>query len=37
MRNVRFTRMQDGTREEYEFLDRMEESYASGLADRIRW
>ncbi len=35
MRNVRFTRMQDGTREEYEFLDRMEEAYASGLADRI--
>lgn len=35
MRNVRFTRMQDGTREEYEFLDRMEEAYATGLADRI--
>ena len=35
MRNVRFTRMQDGTREEYEFLDRMEEAYASGLSDRI--
>lgn len=35
MRNVRFTRMQDGTREEYEFLDRMEEAYARGLADRI--
>lgn len=35
MRNVRFTRMQDGTREEYEFLDRMEAAYASALADRI--
>ena len=35
MRNVRFTRMQDGTREEYEFLDRMEQAYATGLADRI--
>ena len=35
MRNVRFTRMQDGTREEYEFLDRTEAAYASALADRI--
>jgi len=27
--------MQDGTREEYEFLDRTEAAYASALADRI--
>lgn len=35
MQTVEFTRMQDGTREEYEFLDRMEEEYATGLVDRI--
>ena len=27
--------MQDGTREEYEFLDRMEDEYKAGLPDRI--
>jgi predicted HD phosphohydrolase len=35
MQTVNFTRMEDGTREEYEFLDHMEEDYKAGLADRI--
>ena len=35
MQTVSFTRMQDGTREEYEFLDRMEDEYKTGLPDRI--
>ena len=35
MQTVNFTRMEDGTREEYEFLDHMEEEYAAGLPDRI--
>ncbi|MCP4769247.1 MAG: HD domain-containing protein [Gammaproteobacteria bacterium] len=35
MQTVNFTRMQDGTREEYEFLDRMEDEYKAGLPDRI--
>ena len=35
MQNVNFTRMCDGTREEYEFLDRLEQEYAAGLPDRI--
>ena len=35
MQTVNFTRMEDGTREEYEFLDRMEEEYKAGLVDRI--
>jgi predicted HD phosphohydrolase len=35
MQAVNFTRMEDGTREEYEFLDRMEHEYAAGLPDRI--
>jgi predicted HD phosphohydrolase len=35
MQVVNFTRMEDGTREEYEFLDRMEEEYAAALPDRI--
>jgi len=35
MQTVSFTRMEDGTREEYEFLDRMEEEFKKGLVDRI--
>ena len=35
MQTVSFTRMEDGTREEYEFLDRMEDEYKTGLVDRI--
>ena len=35
MKTVNFTRMEDGTREEYEFLDRMEEEYSAGLPERI--
>lgn len=35
MKAVEFTRMEDGTREEYEFLDRLEDDYKTGLADRI--
>ena len=35
MQTVDFTRMEDGTREEYEFLDRMEDQFKEGLADRI--
>jgi len=35
MKTVNFTRMEDGSREEYEFLDRMEDEYKAGLPDRI--
>ena len=35
MQTVNFTRMEDGTREEYEFLDHMEDEYKAGLPDRI--
>ena len=35
MKTVNFTRMEDGTREEYEFLDQMEDEYKEGLPDRI--
>ena len=35
MQNVDFTRMCDGTREEYEFLERLEQAYAAGLPERI--
>ena len=35
MNTVEFIRMEDGTREEYEFLDHMEDKYKLGLADRI--
>jgi predicted HD phosphohydrolase len=35
MQTVNFTRMEDGTREEYEFLDRMEHEYIAGLPGRI--
>lgn len=32
---VSFTRMEDGTREEYVFLDGLEKAYADKLADRV--
>ena len=32
---VSFRRMEDGTREDYEFLDRSEREYARGLADSV--
>ena len=35
MKTVNFTRMEDGTREEYEFLDSLEADYIAGLPDRI--
>jgi predicted HD phosphohydrolase len=35
MKTVNFTRMEDGTREEYEFLDKMEDEYKVKLPDRI--
>ncbi|TDJ28811.1 MAG: HD domain-containing protein [Gammaproteobacteria bacterium] len=35
MNTVSFTRMEDSTREEYEFLDDLEKQYCSGLADRL--
>jgi len=35
MHTVNFTRMEDGTREEYEFLDRKEQEFTAGLPDRI--
>lgn len=35
MTRVSFTRMEDGTREDYELLARLEESYTSALADRV--
>ena len=35
MDTVRFTRMEDGTREEYELLQRLEDDYVATLADRV--
>jgi len=35
MQTVEFTRMEDGSREEYELLDRLEEAYKKGLPERI--
>ncbi len=35
MKVVNFTRMEDGTREEYEFLDQLEQQYIEHLPDRI--
>ncbi|MEO9778107.1 MAG: peptidase [Sedimentitalea sp.] len=35
MDKVSFTRMQDGTREEYEFLTRHETEHTKGMADRL--
>ena len=32
---VSFTRMADGTREDYELLDHLEEEFAAGTADRV--
>ncbi|MDG1205047.1 MAG: hypothetical protein P8N51_06710 [Pseudomonadales bacterium] len=35
MQTVNFTRLENGTREEYALLDRMEDEYKAGLPDRI--
>ena len=35
MQTVSFTRMADGTKEDYEFLARLEEEYVNGLPDRL--
>jgi len=35
MQTVNFTRMEDGTREEYAFLDHLEDEYKAGLPERI--
>ena len=35
MKTVDFIRMEDGNREEYEFLDQLEEEYKAGLADKL--
>lgn len=35
METVSFTQMKDGTREDYEFLERLEADYARGLPDRV--
>lgn len=35
METVSFTRMEDATREEYEFLDSLEHQYIDGLPDRL--
>jgi predicted HD phosphohydrolase len=35
LKHVSFTRMEDGTKEDYEFLEELESNAAKGLADRI--
>ncbi len=35
MQTVNFTRMEDGTAEEYQLLDRCEREYVAGTADRV--
>ena len=35
METVRFTRMADGTAEDYALLDHYEEQYMTGLPDRL--
>ena len=35
MKTVSFTRMEDGSREEYAFLDELEVEYCKGLTDRL--
>jgi len=35
METVNFIRMEDGTEEEYQFLDTLEEEYKTGLADKL--
>jgi len=35
MEQVSFIKMEDGTKEEYEFLDALEEEYKAGLADKL--
>ena len=35
LKHVSFTRMEDGTKEDYEFLEELESDAAKGLADRM--
>ena len=35
MGKVSFTSMAEGTKEDYEFLDKLEQDYIKGLPDRI--
>ncbi len=35
MKTVAFTKMEDGTKEEYAFLDRLESEYCEGLTERL--
>lgn len=35
MKTVAFTKMEDGTKEEYEYLDQLEAEYCRGLTDRL--
>jgi len=35
MQTVEFKKMEDGTREEYAFLDRLEDEFKAGLVDRL--
>lgn len=35
MDSVSFVHMEDGTKEDYEFIQQLEEQYATGLADRL--
>ena len=35
MQTVAFTRMADGTREEYQFLEKLEEEYVQALPQRL--
>ena len=35
MTQVRFTRMEDGTQEEFAYLQRLEDEYTAGVADRV--
>ena len=35
LKHVSFTRMEDGTKEDYQFLEELESDAAKGLADRI--
>ena len=35
MKKVSFTKMKDGTKDEYLFLDKLEKEYISGTGERI--
>ena len=35
METVAFTRMEDGSEEEYRFLGRLEDEFVAGVADRV--